>query len=171
MAIIKSVRGFSPKMGNNCFIADNATIVGDVICGDDCSFWFNTVVRGDVNSIRLGNKVNVQDGAVIHCTYEKTKTLVGNNVSIGHNAIVHGCTIKNDVLVGMGAIIMDDAVVESNVLIGAGAVVLERTKLESGFIYGGVPAKKLKPLTKENFQHYIGRIANNYVLYASWFKD
>lgn len=171
MPIIKPVRGHTPQFGENCFIADNATIVGDFVCGPDCSFWFNSVVRGDVNSIRLGNKVNVQDGAVIHCTYEKTKTIVGNNVSIGHNAIIHGCTIGDNVLVGMGAIIMDDAKVADNVLIAAGAVVLERAKLESGFIYGGVPAKKLKALTKENFQHYIGRIANNYVLYASWFKE
>ena len=171
MPIIKPVRGFSPQFGEHCFIAENATIVGDVICGSDCSFWFNSVVRGDVNSIRIGNKVNIQDGAVIHCTYEKTKSIIGNNVSIGHNAIVHGCTIEDNVLVGMGAIIMDDAKVEANVLIAAGAVVLERAHLESGFIYGGVPAKKIKALTKENFQHYIGRIANNYVLYASWFKE
>ena len=170
MPYIQEVRGFTPQLGEDCFIAPNATIVGDVTLGDQCSVWFNAVVRGDVNSIIMGNKVNIQDGAVIHCTFEKTKTIVGNNVSIGHNAIVHGCTIGDNVLVGMGAIIMDDAVVESNVLIGAGAVVLENAKLESGFIYAGVPAKKIKPLTKENFQHYIGRIADNYVLYASWFK-
>jgi len=169
MALIRSVRGFTPSFGKNCFIAENATVVGDVDVGDDCSIWFNAVVRGDVNSIRVGNKVNIQDGAVIHCTFEKTKTLIGNNVSVGHNAIVHGCEIKDNVLVGMGAIIMDDAVVESNVLIAAGAVVLEKAHLESGFIYGGVPAKKLKPLTPETFQHYIGRIADNYVMYASWF--
>lgn len=169
MALIQTVRGFTPSFGKDCFIAENATIVGDVITGDECSIWFNAVVRGDVNSIRIGNKVNIQDGAVIHCTYEKTKTLVGDNVSIGHNAIVHGCQIKDNVLVGMGAIVMDDAIVESNVLIAAGAVVLEKAHLESGFIYGGVPAKKIKPLTPESFQHYIGRIANNYVMYASWF--
>lgn len=171
MPIIKPVRGFSPQLGANCFVAENATIVGDVTCGADCSFWFNSVVRGDVNSIRIGNKVNIQDGAVIHCTYQKTKTIIGNNVSVGHNAIVHGCQIEDNVLVGMGAIIMDDAKVESNVLIAAGAVVLERARLESGYIYAGVPAKKIKALTKENFQHYIGRIADNYVLYASWFKE
>ncbi len=170
MSYILEVRGFTPKLGADCFVAPNATIVGDVTLGDQCSVWFNAVMRGDVNSIIMGNKVNIQDGAVIHCTFEKTKTIVGNNVSIGHNAIVHGCTIGDNVLVGMGAIIMDNAVVESNVLIGAGAVVLENAKLESGFIYAGVPAKKIKPLTKENFQHYIGRIADNYVLYASWFK-
>lgn len=171
MPVIKPVRGFTPAFGTNCFIAENATIVGDVILGDDCSVWFNAVVRGDVNSIRMGNKVNIQDGAVIHATYQHSKTIVGNSVSIGHNAIVHGCTIKDNVLVGMGAIIMDNAVVESNVLIAAGAVVLEKAHLESGYIYGGVPAKKLKPITKETFQHYVERIANNYVLYASWFKD
>lgn len=171
MPIIKPVRGFTPKFGENTFIAENATILGDVTCGNDCSFWYNSVVRGDVNSIILGNKVNVQDGAIIHCTFEKTKSIIGNNVSIGHNAIVHGCSIEDNVLVGMGSIIMDNALVESNVLIAAGAVVLERAYLESGFIYGGVPAKKIKALTKENFQHYIGRIADNYVLYASWFKE
>lgn len=171
MPIIKPVRGYSPQLGSNCFVAENATIVGDVTCGADCSFWYNSVVRGDVNSIRIGNKVNIQDGAVIHCTYEKTKTIIGNNVSVGHNAIVHGCQIEDNVLVGMGAIIMDDAKVASNVLIAAGAVVLERARLESGYIYAGVPAKKIKALTKENFQHYIGRIADNYVLYASWFKE
>ena len=138
-------------------------------CND--SFWFNAVVRGDVNSIRVGNKVNIQDGAVIHCTFEKTKTIIGNNVSIGHNAIVHGCTIADNVLVGMGAIVMDNAVVEENVIIAAGAVVLERAHLESGSIYAGVPAKKVKELSPENFQHYVERIANNYVNYASWFKE
>lgn len=169
--MIKPVRGFTPQLGKNCFVAENATIVGDVILGDDCSVWFNAVIRGDVNSIRMGNKVNIQDGAVIHCTFEQSKTVVGNKVSIGHNAILHGCQIGDNVLVGMGAIIMDHTVVESNVLIGAGAVVPERSHLESGFVYAGVPAKKLKPLTKENFQQYIGRIADNYLLYASWFKE
>ena len=171
MALIKSVRGFEPKFGENCFFAENATIIGDVIAGSDCSFWFNAVVRGDVNSIRVGNKVNIQDGAVIHCTFEKTKTIIGNNVSIGHNAIVHGCTIADNVLVGMGSIVMDNAVVEENVIIAAGAVVLERAHLESGSIYAGVPAKKVKELSPENFQHYVERIANNYVKYASWFKE
>lgn len=171
MALIKSVRGFTPAFGENCYFAENTTIVGDVIAGDECSFWFNAVVRGDVNSIRMGNKVNVQDGAVIHATFEKTKTIIGNNVSIGHNAIVHGCTIKDNVLVGMGAIVMDDAIVEENVLIAAGAVVLENAHLESGYIYAGVPAKKLKQISPEQFQHYVNRIANNYVKYASWFKE
>ncbi len=171
MALIKSVRGFTPEFGENCFMAENATIVGDVVLGDDCSVWFNAVIRGDVNSIKMGNKVNIQDGAVIHCTYEHSKTTVGNSVSIGHNAILHGCTIHDNVLVGMGSIIMDDAVVESNVLIAAGAIVLEKAHLESGFIYGGVPAKKLKPITPETFKHYVERIANNYVMYAGWFKE
>ena len=171
MALIRPVKGIDPKIGKNCFLAENATIVGDVEMGDDCSVWFNAVIRGDVNSIRMGNKVNIQDGAVIHCTYQKTKTIIGNNVSVGHNAIVHGCQIADNVLVGMGAIVMDEAIVESNVLIAAGAVVLEKAHLESGHIYGGVPAKKLKKLTPENFQHYINRIANNYVMYASWFNE
>ena len=171
MALIKSVRGFTPAFGENCYMAENATIVGDVVMGDDCSIWFNAVIRGDVNAIRMGNKVNIQDGAVIHCTYLHSQTIVGNSVSVGHNAILHGCTIHDNVLVGMGAIIMDDAVIESNVLIAAGAIVLEKAHLESGFIYGGIPAKKLKPITPETFKHYVERIANNYVMYASWFKE
>jgi gamma-carbonic anhydrase len=170
MALIKPVLGIEPKFGNNCYLAENATIVGDVEMGDDCSVWFTAVIRGDVNSIRMGNKVNVQDGAVIHCTYKLTATNIGNNVSIGHRALVHGCTIHDNVLVGMGAIVMDNVVVESNVLIAAGAVVLENSHLESGFIYAGVPAKKVKPLSIEAFQHNIERIANNYVMYADWFR-
>jgi carbonic anhydrase/acetyltransferase-like protein (isoleucine patch superfamily) len=142
MALIKAVKGISPVFGENCFLAENSTVVGDVIMGNDCSVWFNAVVRGDVNSIRIGNKVNIQDGAVLHCTYEKTKVHLGNNVSIGHNAIVHGCTIHDNVLVGMGAIVMDNVEIGSNTIIAAGAVVLEGTKVESGSIYAGVPAKK-----------------------------
>ena len=171
MALIKSVNGVSPKFGNNCYLAENATVVGDVEMGDDCSVWFTAVVRGDVNWIRMGNKVNIQDGAIIHCTYKKFPTLLGNNVSLGHRAIVHGCTIHDNVLVGMGAIVMDNVVVESNVLIAAGAVVLENSVLESGYIYAGVPAKKVKPLSIELFKDSIERIANNYVMYASWFKE
>jgi carbonic anhydrase/acetyltransferase-like protein (isoleucine patch superfamily) len=171
MATILPVEGVYPKMGNNIFVAPNATIVGDVIIGDDCSVWFNTVVRGDVNSIRIGNKVNIQDGAVIHCTYQKTKTVIGNNVSIGHNAIVHGCTIHDNVLIGMGAIIMDSADIGSNSIIAAGAVVLEGTKVENGSIYGGVPAQKIKAVPQELISGQIDRIANNYVKYAGWFKD
>lgn len=170
MALIKEVRGFTPIIGEDCYLAENATIVGDVECGELCSFWFHSVVRGDVNSIRLGNKVNVQDGAVIHCTYERSKTIIGNNVSIGHNALIHGCTIHDNVLVGMGSIIMDNTVVESNVFIAAGAVVLENQTLESGYLYAGVPAKKIKPLDKRHVEGEINRIANNYVKYSGWFK-
>lgn len=171
MALIKSVRGYTPEVGEDCFLAETAVLIGDVIAGDQCSFWFNAVVRGDVNSIRLGNKVNVQDGAVIHCTYERSKSIIGDNVSIGHNALVHGCTIGDNVLVGMGSIIMDETVVESNVFIAAGAVVLERQHLESGYLYAGVPAKKIKPLDQKHIEGEINRIANNYVKYASWFKE
>ena len=171
MALILPVEGKLPAFGNDCFIAPNATIVGDVIAGDQCSFWFNAVVRGDVNSIRMGNKVNVQDGAVIHATYQKTKAIIGNNVSIGHNAIVHGCTIHDHVLIGMGAIVMDNAVVHSHSIIAAGAVVLEGTVVEAGSIYAGVPAKKVKDIRQELIHGEIERIANNYIHYASWFKD
>ncbi|MEO0337779.1 MAG: gamma carbonic anhydrase family protein [Bacteroidota bacterium] len=170
MALIKPVLGKWPKHGKNCYFAENATIVGDVEMGDDCSVWFQAVVRGDVHTIKMGNKVNVQDGAVIHCTYQKAPTTIGNNVSIGHRAIVHGCTIHDNVLVGMGAIVMDHAVVEENVLIAAGAVVLENSRLESGHIYAGVPAKKIKQLSAEQFKDSIDRIANNYIKYASWFR-
>ncbi len=170
MALIKSVNGIEPQFGKDCYLAENATIIGDVVAGDNCSFWFQAVVRGDVHYIRMGNKVNVQDGAIIHCTYKKSPTTIGNNVSIGHRAIVHGCTIHDNVLVGMGAIVMDNVVVESNVLIAAGAVVLENSHLESGFIYAGVPAKQVKPLSIEVFKDSIERIANNYVMYSEWFK-
>ncbi len=170
MPVILPVKGISPQMGDNCFIAPNATIVGDVIMGNDCSVWFNAVIRGDVNSIRIGNKVNVQDGAVIHCTYEKTKAIVGNNVSIGHNAIVHGCVIEDNVLVGMGAIVMDNARVGSNSIIAAGAVVLEGTVVEAGSIYAGVPAKKVKIISQELIKGEINRIADNYLMYSSWFS-
>src|ERR1700735_2167390 len=149
MAIILPVKGIMPEIPEGCFVAPNATIVGDVIMGDDCSIWFNAVVRGDVNSIRMGNKINVQDGAVIHCTYEKTKAIIGNNVSIGHNAIVHGCVIEDNVLIGMGAIVMDNARIGSNSIIAAGAVVLENTIVEAGSIYAGVPAKKVKAVSQE----------------------
>src|SRR5215213_8655123 len=171
MALILPVEENTPKWGNNCFIAPNATIVGDVIMGDECSVWFNAVVRGDVNSIRMGSKVNVQDGAVIHCTYKRTKTIIGNNVSIGHNAIVHGCTVHDNVLIGMGAIVMDNAVVHSNTIIAAGAVVLEGTVCEGGSVYAGVPAKKVKAISPEKVEGEINRIANNYVAYAKWFSD
>ena len=170
MALILPVDGVLPKFGDNCFIAPNATVVGDVETGNDCSFWFNAVVRGDVNSIRMGNKVNVQDGAVIHCTYKKTRTVIGNNVSIGHNAIVHGCTVHDDVLIGMGAIVMDNAEIGSNSIIAAGAVILEGTKVEAGSIYAGVPAKKVKDISQELISGEIHRIADNYVRYSDWFR-
>lgn len=170
MALIKAVRGFKPKFGKDCFLAENATILGEVSMGDNCSVWFQAVVRGDVNTIKIGNKVNIQDGAIIHCTYETAPTTIGNNVSIGHRAIVHGCTIDDNVLIGMGAIVMDHAHIPSNTLIAAGAVVLENSKLESMHIYAGVPARKVKKLSPEVFKHNIERIANNYVMYASWFE-
>jgi carbonic anhydrase/acetyltransferase-like protein (isoleucine patch superfamily) len=170
MALIKSVRGIEPKMGNDCYLAENATVVGDVVMGDECSVWFNAVIRGDVNSIVMGNRVNIQDGAVIHCTYQKAATTIGNNVSIGHNALVHGCTIHDNVLIGMGSIVMDNCVIESNSIVAAGAVLLEGTRVESGSVYAGVPAKKVKELSKELFEGEVQRIANNYVMYASWFK-
>ncbi len=171
MALIKSVRGFTPKIHESCFLADNATIIGDVSIGEFCSIWFNTVIRGDVNSIIIGTEVNIQDGVVIHCTYEKSITTIGDRVSIGHNAIVHGCTIESDVLVGMGSIIMDHVTIPSNVIIGAGAVIPEGIQLEEGYIYAGIPAKKLKKIDPENFKFFIERTAKNYQLYANWFKD
>jgi carbonic anhydrase/acetyltransferase-like protein (isoleucine patch superfamily) len=171
MPVIAPVNGKSPKFGKNCFIAPNATIVGDVAAGNDCSFWFNAVIRGDVNFIKMGDKVNVQDGAVIHCTFEKNPTNIGNNVSIGHNAIVHGCTIHDNVLVGMGAIVMDRCVIHNNSIIAAGAVVLEGTVVEEGSIYAGVPAKKVKDVSRELLHGEIERIANNYIKYASWFNN
>lgn len=170
MAIIKEINGKTPVFGQNCFLADSAVVVGDVVMGDDCSIWFNAVVRGDVHYIRMGNKVNVQDNATIHCTYQRAPTTIGNNVSIGHNAIVHGCTIHDNVLIGMGAIVMDGCVIESNCIIAAGAVVLEGTHVPSGSIFAGVPARKVKDLDKELFEGEVMRIANNYVMYSSWFK-
>lgn len=170
MSVILPVSGVYPQFGEHCFIAPNATIVGDVICGEHCSFWFNAVVRGDVHFIRMGNKVNVQDGAILHCTYQKAPLTIGNNVSIGHRAIVHGCTIEDNVLIGMGAIVMDHAIVKSNCLIAAGAIVLENTICESGKIYAGIPARPVKDLEPEVFEHNIRRIADNYVMYSTWFK-
>ncbi len=170
MALILEVQGKKPAFGNDCFIAENATIVGDVKCGDQCSFWFNAVIRGDVNSIVMGNKVNVQDLAMIHCTYQKAATTIGNNVSIGHRAIVHGCTLHDDVLVGMGAIVMDHAVVGCNTIIAAGAVVTEGMQCEANSIYAGIPAKKIKAISPELSKGEIERIANNYVMYSGWFK-
>ncbi len=171
MAFLLTVNGKTPAMGKDCFIAPNATIVGDVIMGNKCSIWFNAVLRGDVNNITIGNRVNVQDGAIIHCTYQKHATTIGDNVSIGHNAIVHGCTLHNNVLIGMGSIVMDGCIVNSNSIIAAGAVVLEGTIVETGSIYAGVPAKKVKDVSPEKITGEIDRIANNYIKYASWFEN
>ena len=168
--LLKPVNGKSPKIGKDCFIAENATIVGDVTVGSQCSVWFNAVLRGDVHYIKIGNKVNIQDGAVIHCTYKKAPTVIGNNVSIGHNAIVHGCTIKDNVLIGMGAIVMDDCIIESNTIIAAGAVVTKGTHVLSGTIYAGTPAKKIKDLSPELSTGEINRIAEAYIMYSGWFK-
>lgn len=170
MALIKTLNGKTPQFGNNCFLADNATIIGDVIMGDDCSIWFNTVVRGDVHYIRIGNKVNVQDNATIHGTYRVAPTDIGNNVSIAHNAVVHGCRIHDNVLIGMGAIVMDHAVIESNSIIAAGAVVLQNTIVEADSVYAGAPAKKIKKISKKLSEGQIERIANSYVKYSSWYK-
>lgn len=169
MALIKEVQGVSPKFGKDCYLAENSTVVGQVTMGDECSVWFYAVVRGDVNSIEIGNRVNIQDHATIHCTYKKAKTTIGNHVSIGHRAIVHGCTIHDHVLIGMGAIVMDHAVIHSNSIIAAGAVVLENTVVESGCIYAGVPAKKVKQLSPEEIHTITSRTADNYVMYKDWF--
>ena len=169
--LIKSVNGKTPSIPEDCYVAENATIVGDVTFGSNCSVWFNTVIRGDVNVIRIGDKVNIQDGAVIHCTYQKHPTIIGNNVSIGHNAIVHGCIILDNVLIGMGAIVMDNCVIESNSIVAAGAVVTQNTVVGAGTIWAGVPAKKVKDIDQSNFAGEIERISNNYVMYSSWFKE
>lgn len=168
--IIKTINGKSPQFGADCFIAENATIVGDVQMGDQCSIWYNAVLRGDVHFIKMGNKVNVQDGAIVHCTYQKCPTVIGNNVSIGHNAIVHGCTIQDNVLVGMGSIVMDNCIVESNSIIAAGAVLTQGTVVPSGSVFAGVPAKKIKDISPELSTGEIQRIADNYVTYSGWFK-
>ncbi len=169
MALILPVEGVEPKFGENCFLAENATVVGQVEMGDNCSVWFNAVVRGDVNTIRIGNNTNIQDGAVIHCTYQRYSTTIGNNVSIAHNAIVHGCVVEDNVLIGMGAIVMDDAVVGEGSIIAAGAVVLTGTKVEPGSIYAGIPAKKVKDVD-DKMREVFARTANNYIKYAKWFK-
>ena len=171
MAIIKKLNGHTPKFGKNCFLADNAAIIGDVEMGDDCSIWFGAVLRGDVHSIRIGNKVNIQDNATIHATYKKSPTNIGNNVSIAHKAVIHGCTIKDNVLIGMGAIVLDDAVVESNTIVAAGSVVTKGTVVESGWVYAGTPAKKMKQLGEELLKGEVERIVNAYSMYASWYED
>ncbi len=170
MPVILPVKGVMPQISENCFVAENATIVGDVVLGKDCSVWFNAVIRGDVNSIRIGDRTNIQDGAVIHCTYQKAATTLGSNVSVGHNAIVHGCTIEDNVLIGMGSIVMDNAVVQKNTIVAAGAIVLENTVCESGWIYAGIPAKKVKQLSAEQVAG-LAKVAYNYIMYSSWFTD
>ena len=169
MPVILSVKNISPSWGKECFIAENATLVGDVVMGDKCSVWFNAVIRGDVNYIKIGNNTNIQDGAVIHCTYHYASTNIGDNVSIGHNALVHGCTLHNNVLIGMGAIVMDHAIVEDFVIIAAGAVVLEKTICDSGYLYAGVPAKKIKRISEEQKEMLI-RLPENYIMYSGWFN-
>lgn len=169
-ALILPVNGVAPTFGSNCYFAPNSTVVGDVVMGDNCSVWFQAVVRGDVHYIKIGNKVNIQDGAILHCTYQKAPLNIGNNVSIGHRAIVHGCTVHDNVLIGMGAIVMDHAVIGENSIIAAGAIVLENTIVEPNSIYAGIPAKKVKDTDKEKFKNLIERIGNNYVMYASWFN-
>ena len=168
--LIKSVLGKKPLWGSDCFFADTATIIGDVVVGDFCSIWFNTVIRGDVNKIRIGNNVNIQDGSVVHATYNKTSTSIGNNVSIGHNAIIHGCTIDDFVLVGMGSIVMDHSKISSNTIIAAGSVVTEDTFVEPNSIYGGIPAKKIKNIDQSKSRKEIERIAKNYLIYSNWYK-
>lgn len=169
--IIKAVRGKEPQIGADCFIAENATIVGEVTLGARCSVWFNAVIRGDVHYIHIGEEVNIQDGAVIHCTYKKAPTTIGNRVSIGHNAIVHGCTLQDDVLIGMGSIVMDGCVVESGSIVGAGAVVTQGTRVEAGSVYAGIPARKVKDMSPELTKGELERIAKNYLMYSSWFKE
>ena len=168
--LIKTVRGFTPQYGKNCFFTENATLIGEVFMGDDCSVWYQAVVRGDVNTISIGDRVNIQDGALIHGTFEHSSTKIGNDVSIGHNAIVHGCTINDRVLVGMGSIIMDDSIIGSNSIIAAGSLLLKNTKVTEGSVFAGVPAKKIKDVSPELQKGEIERIARNYMKYASWFK-
>lgn len=170
MALIKEVLGHTPQFGEDVYLAETATIIGDVVMGDKCSIWFNAVIRGDVNSIRMGNKVNVQDNVMLHCTYEKYPLVIGNNVSIGHNAIVHGCTLKDNVLIGMGSIVMDDCVVEENSIVGSGSVVTQGTHIKSGEVWAGIPAKKIKDISEELLKGEVNRIADNYVKYSGWYK-
>jgi carbonic anhydrase/acetyltransferase-like protein (isoleucine patch superfamily) len=171
MALVRSVKGISPKFGKNCFLAENATVVGEVEMGDNCSVWFNAVVRGDVHYIKIGNNVNIQDGVVIHCTYKKAPVNIGDNVSIAHNAIVHGCTIESNVLIGMGAIIMDGAVVQRDSIVAAGALISKDTIVESGSVYAGVPAKKIKSIDKDLLEGEVNRISRSYTMYASWHDE
>lgn len=169
MALIRELLGKKPQLGEGTFTAETATIIGDVTTGKDCSIWYNAVLRGDVNYITLGERVNVQDNAMLHCTYQKYPLIIGNNVSIGHNAIVHGCTLHDNVLIGMGAIVMDNCVVESNSIVGAGSVVTQGTHIRSGEVWGGIPARKIKDISVELLEGEVNRIAQNYVLYSSWY--
>ncbi len=171
MALIKTVRGFTPKIGKNAYLAENATIIGDVEIGDDCSIWFNAVLRGDVNSIRIGNKVNIQDGSVLHTLYQKSIVEIGDNVSIGHNVTIHGAKIEDNVLIGIGATVLDHAVIGSNSIIAANSLVLTGTIVEPNSIYAGVPAKKVKDIEPEQSREMVQKIANNYLMYAGWFKE
>jgi carbonic anhydrase/acetyltransferase-like protein (isoleucine patch superfamily) len=170
MAIVRELNGITPIMGDNCFLAETAVIIGDVKMGDDCSIWYGSVLRGDVNSITLGNKVNIQDGAVIHTLYQRSKTIIGDNVSVGHNAVIHGATIESNCLIGMGAIVLDNAVVESGAIVAAGALITSGMRVERGYIYAGVPAKKIKAVDEKQRDEIIKRIAEDYVMYASWYK-
>lgn len=171
MALVRELQGKKPQFGENCFLAETAVVIGDVVMGDDCSIWYNAVLRGDVHYIKMGNKVNVQDNAMIHCTYQKSPTTIGNNVSIGHNAVVHGCTIHDNVLIGMGSIVMDDCIVESYAIVAAGAVVTQNTHIKEGELWAGVPAKKIGLVSQNLKEGEIERIANNYVKYSSWYKE
>lgn len=171
MAIIRELKGKTPKLGKNCFVSETAVIIGDVVTGNECSFWFNAVLRGDVNRIRLGNRVNIQDNATVHCTYKKFDTVIGDNVSVGHNAVVHGCTIKDNVLIGMHATVMDGCVIHSHSVIAAGAVVTQNTVIGEGEVWAGVPAGKIAEVSKELKEGEIERVARNYVLYSSWYTE
>lgn len=171
MALIKTLNGITPKIGENCFLAETATVIGDVEIGDNCSIWYNAVLRGDVHYIKIGNNTNIQDNAVIHATYKKSPTNIGNFVTIAHGAIVHGCTIHDNVMVGMNAVVLDDAVVNSNTIIAAGSVVTKGTLVESGCVYAGIPAKKIKEISKELLEGEIVRIANAYEMYSGWYKN
>ena len=171
MAVIKEVRGFTPKIGTNCFMAETAAIIGNVTIGENCSIWYGTVLRGDVNTITIGNNVNIQDGAVVHTLYQRSKTVIGDNVSIGHNATVHGATIESNSLIGMGATVLDNAVVESGAIVAANALVTSGMRVEGGWIYAGVPAKKIKQVSTEQQKDIVERIANDYIMYASWYKE
>ena len=171
MALIKELLGKTPQIGTDTFLAETATIIGDVVMCTECSIWYNAVIRGDVNYIKMGNKVNVQDNVMLHCTYEKFPLVIGDNVSVGHNAIVHGCTIHDNVLIGMGAIVMDDCLVESNSIVGAGSVVIQGTHIQSGEVWAGTPARKIKDISTELLEGEVNRIADNYVKYSGWYKE